>query len=113
MDRQRRELAGLLDYVRDGDQVFVHGMDRLAKNFDGLGAIVLLLNQRQVSLHFLKAQLTCHGEDGPMAILLLSIMGAFVDFESVLIKGWQREGIALAKSKGYTEEASRYTSVGV
>ena len=99
-DRQRPELAALLDHVRDGDQVFVHSMDRLARNLDDLRGIVLQLNQKQVSLHFLKEQLTFNGEDGPMATLLLSIMGAFAEFERARIKERQKEGIALAKKKG-------------
>ena len=44
-DQKRPELKALLDYVRDGDQVFVHSMDRLARNLDDLRAIVLQLNQ--------------------------------------------------------------------
>ena len=99
-DQKRPELSALLDYVRDGDQVFVHSMDRLARNLDDLRAIVLQLNQKQVSLQFLKEQLTFNGEDGPMARLLLSIMGAFAEFERALIKERQKEGIALAKNKG-------------
>ena len=98
-DRERPELSALLDYVRDGDQVFVHSMDRPARNLDDLRAIVLQLNQKQVSLHFLQEQLTFNGEDGPMATLLLSIMGAFAEFERALIKERQKEGIALAKKK--------------
>ena len=98
-DRKRPELKALLDYVRDGDQVFVHSMDRPARNLDDLRAIVLQLNQKQVSLHFLQEQLTFNGEDGPMARLLLSIMGAFAEFERALIKERQKEGIALAKKK--------------
>ena len=99
-DQKRPELSALLDYVRDGDQVFVHSMDWLARNLDDLRAIVLQLNQKQVSLQFLQEQLTFNGEDGPMARLLLSIMGAFAEFERALIKERQKEGITLAKKKG-------------
>ena len=35
-----------------------------------------------------------------MAILLLSVMGAFAEFERSLIRERQREGIALAKKRG-------------
>jgi len=41
-----------------------------------------------------------HGEDAPMATLLLSVMGAFAEFERALIRERQREGIALAKRRG-------------
>ena len=40
------------------------------------------------------------GEDSPMANLLLSVMGAFAEFERALIGQRQREGIALAKGRG-------------
>ena len=109
-DTERPQLTALLDYVRDGDQVLVHSMDRLARNLYDLRSIVLQLNQRQVSLHFLQEQLTFNGEDVPMATLLLSIMGAFSEFERALIKERQKEGIALAKKKGVYKGRKRSLS---
>jgi len=47
---------------------------------------------------FLKEQLTFTGEDNSMAQLLLSVMGAFAEFERSLIR--EREGVALAKAWG-------------
>ncbi len=47
-----------------------------------------------------KEGLTFTGEDSPMANLMLSVMGAFAEFERALIKERQREGIALAKKRG-------------
>ena len=35
-DTKRPELAALLSFVRDGDRVIVHSMDRLARNLDDL-----------------------------------------------------------------------------
>jgi len=40
------------------------------------------------------------GEDTAMATLLLSVMGAFAEFERALIRERQREGIALARQRG-------------
>ncbi|KUD44767.1 hypothetical protein DE87_21655, partial [Salmonella enterica subsp. enterica serovar Infantis] len=40
------------------------------------------------------------GEDSPMANLMLSVMGAFAEFERALIRERQREGIVLAKQRG-------------
>jgi DNA invertase Pin-like site-specific DNA recombinase len=99
-DIQRPQLEALLDYVREGDCVFVHSMDRLARNLDDLRGIVAKLNNKHVQLRFLKEQLTFNGEDAPMATLLLSIMGAFAEFERDLIRERQREGIDLAKKRG-------------
>lgn len=48
-------------------------------------------------MEFIKEQLVFAGEDSPMANLMLSVMGAFAEFERSLIRERQREGIALAK----------------
>jgi len=99
-DTHRPQLMALLDIVRDGDTVIVHSMDRLARNLDDLRAIVRVLTAGGVRVEFVKEQLTFTGEDSPMAILLLSVMGAFAEFERALIRERQREGITLAKERG-------------
>ena len=75
-------------------------MDRLARNLDDLRHIVLTLTKRGVKVQFVKESLTFTGEDSAMSNLLLSVMGAFAEFERNLIKERQREGIAIAKAKG-------------
>ena len=75
-------------------------MDRLARNLDDLRKIVLDLTKRGVHVRFVKENLTFTGEDSPMANLLLSVMGAFAQFERELILERQREGIVLAKKRG-------------
>jgi DNA invertase Pin-like site-specific DNA recombinase len=75
-------------------------MDRMARNLDDLRAIVLGLTKRGVEVEFLKEGLTFTGDDNAMSKLLLSMMGAFAEFERSLILERQREGIAIAKAKG-------------
>jgi DNA invertase Pin-like site-specific DNA recombinase len=75
-------------------------MDRLARNLDDLRRIVQTLTNKGVRIEFVKENLTFTGEDSPMASLMLSVMGAFAEFERALIKERQREGIALAKKRG-------------
>jgi len=99
-DTQRPELDALLSFVRDGDTVVVHSMDRLARNLDDLRRLVQKLTKRGVRIEFVKESLTFTGEDSPMANLMLSVMGAFAEFERALIRERQREGIALAKQRG-------------
>ena len=99
-DTQRPELDTLLSFVRDGDTVVVHSMDRLARNLDDLRRLVQKLTKRGVRIEFVKESLTFTGEDSPMANLMLSVMGAFAEFERALIRERQREGIALAKQRG-------------
>lgn len=99
-DTRRPELASLIAFVREGDTVVVRSMDRMARNLDDLRHIVQTLTQRGVRIQFVKEGLTFTGEDSPMANLMLSVMGAFAEFERALIRGRQREGIALAKQRG-------------
>lgn len=99
-DARRPELERLLSFVREGDTVVVHSMDRLARNLDDLRRLVQSLTQRGVRIEFVKEHLTFTGEDSPMANLMLSVMGAFAEFERALIRERQREGIALAKQRG-------------
>lgn len=99
-DAQRRQPGGLFSLVRDGDTVIVHSMDRLARNLDDLRAVVRVLTARGVQVKFVKEQLTFTGDDSPMATLLLSVMGAFAEFDRALIRERRREGIVLAKQRG-------------
>ncbi|CAN7773348.1 recombinase family protein [Caballeronia sp. LjRoot31] len=99
-DTRRPQLDALLTLARNGDTVVVHSMDRLARNLDDLRHIVQVLTTRGMRIEFAKECLTFTGEDSPMANLMLSVMGAFAEFERALIRERQREGIALAKQRG-------------
>ena len=99
-DTARPQLVELLGFARDGDTVVVHSMDRLARNLDDLRALVQRLTRKGVRVEFVKEHLLFTGEDSPMANLMLSVMGAFAEFERALIRERQREGIALAKQRG-------------
>jgi DNA invertase Pin-like site-specific DNA recombinase len=98
--RERPELQKCLEYIRDGDTLVVHSMDRLARNLDDLRSIVNTLTSDGIRVEFVKESLIFTGEDSPMSTLLLSVMGAFAEFERSLIRERQREGIALAKNRG-------------
>jgi DNA invertase Pin-like site-specific DNA recombinase len=99
-DTHRPQLESLLTFVRQGDTVVVHSMDRLARNLDDLRRIVQSLTKRGVRIEFVKEHLVFTGDDSPMANLMLSVMGAFAEFERALIRERQREGIALARQRG-------------
>ena len=99
-DTKRTQLKSMLDFIRDGDTVIIHSMDRLARNLDDLRNLVKTMTSKGVKVRFVKEQLTFSNEDNAMANLLLSVMGAFAEFERALIKERQREGIELAKKRG-------------
>lgn len=99
-DTKRPALQELLSYAREGDTVVVHSLDRLARNLDDLRRIVGDLTARGVAIRFEKEGLTFRNHGDPMGKLMLSVMGAFAEFERSLILERQREGIALAKRDG-------------
>ena len=95
-DTNRPKLQEMLEFVCEGDTVVVHSMDRLALNLDDRRHMVHLLTMKGVTVEVIHEHLTFTGEDTPMAILLLSVMGAFAEFERALIRERQLEGIALS-----------------
>lgn len=99
-DTKRPQLQAALEYLRDGDTLIVHSMDRLARNLLDLQQTVKALNDRGILVHFAKEHLIFAGDDAPMAKLQLAILGAVAEFERALIKERQREGIIIAKAKG-------------
>jgi DNA invertase Pin-like site-specific DNA recombinase len=108
-DAKRPQLQAALNYLREGDTLVAHSMDRLARNTLDLLQLVRDLNERGVAVQFLKERLTFTGEESPMAKLQLTILGAklqltilgaVAEFERSLIRERQREGIAIAKQNG-------------
>jgi DNA invertase Pin-like site-specific DNA recombinase len=99
-DANRPELVRALEYVREGDALVVHSMDRLARNLEDLRRIVRELTGKGVRVEFVKESLTFIGEDSAMNTLLLSMLGAVAEFERSMILERQREGIAIAKAAG-------------
>jgi DNA invertase Pin-like site-specific DNA recombinase len=99
-DTDRPQLARAIDYVREGDTLVVHSMDRLARNLEDLRRVVRELTAQGVRVEFSKENLTFIGDDSPMNTLLLSMLGAVAEFERSMILERQREGIAIAKAAG-------------
>ena len=96
----RPQFQEMLAYLRDSDCAYFHSMDRAARNLADLLSLVNTLTGRGVQVRFVKENLTFNGQDDPMSKLMLGTLGAFAEFERSLILERQREGIAIAKSKG-------------
>lgn len=96
----RPQLQEMLRFVRQGDSLFIHSMDRFARNLVDLRQMVTDLTGRGVRVHFVKEALTFDGDDTAMSVLLLSVMGAVAEFERSIIRERQAEGIRIAKQKG-------------
>lgn len=97
----RPELSRLLEFAREGDEVLVWSIDRLARDLRDLQSLVEALNVKGVSVRFVSENLTFSAsQDDPFSKLQLQMLGAFSQFERSLIRKRQAEGIAKAKAKG-------------
>ncbi len=105
-DTNRTQLQAMFEFVREGDHIFVHSMDRLSRSLRDLQEVVQRLTGKGITVTFAKESLTFEppeiGADAhrtAYSTLMLQLLGAVSEFERALIKERQREGIAIAKSK--------------
>ena len=106
--RDRAALAEMIEFAREGDEVVVWSIDRLARDLRDLQDIISTLNDKGVSISFVKEKLTFAGDaDDAFAKLQLQMMGAFAEFERNIIRSRQAEGIARAKAKGVYKGRSK------
>lgn len=104
----RPALQEMLNYVRDGDTVHVHSIDRLGRSLIDLKTIVTDLNKMGVAVKFHKENLKFKADtQNPMQILMFNMLAAFAEFERSMIKERQREGIEKAKAKGVYNKNKR------
>ena len=75
---ERPELQNMLNFVREGDTLVVHSLDRLARNLSDLLTMVQDLTGRGVSVRFLNERLDFDAgkEASPVAKLMLSMKPA-------------------------------------
>ena len=104
----RPALQDMIAFVRSGDEVVVHSIDRLARNLMDLQSIIQELNDKGVTVHFISESLS-FSDDGGNAFqtLQLQMLGAFAQFERTMIRKRQAEGIAKAKAKGVYAQRKR------
>ncbi len=102
-DRDRPQLKAMMSHVREGDRVLVHSLDRLGRNVDDLRAIIEELNGEGVVVEFVTQGLVfdpASKAQADMNKLMLTMLGAFAEFELAMIRERQAEGIAKAKAAG-------------
>ncbi|MTI17430.1 recombinase family protein [Rhodobacteraceae bacterium RKSG542] len=97
---ERPKLKELLIKLRDGDDVTVHSMDRLARSLPDLHSLVDEMTSKGVTIRFLKESQTFGPQSDPLASLMLGVLGAVAQFERAIIRQRQAEGISAAKARG-------------
>ena len=96
----RPKFQEMLSYVREGDMIVVHSMDRFARSLKDLVTEVDQLVKRGVAIQFVKENITFTTQATPMDSLMLQLMGAFAQFEREIILERQKEGIKIAAAQG-------------
>ena len=98
----RKQLAEMLANVREGDTVVVTKIDRLARSIIDLNKIVTELNEKGVSVEFLRDNLIFNAGKDVSSInkLLFNILGSFAQFERDIIVERTSEGRERAKAAG-------------
>lgn len=96
-DTRREQLQLLLDFVREGDEIYVHDFSRLSRSVADLLHIVEILEKKKVRLISLKENLDTHTPTGK---LMLTMIAAINEFERLNLLERQREGIAIARREG-------------
>jgi len=98
--RERPKLKECIDYLREGDTLHIHSMDRLSRSLKDLLNIVHELTDKNVMVKFHAENMEFAGKDNPMSYLMLGIFGSIHQFEIANLKLRQAEGIAKAKARG-------------
>ena len=93
-DTNRPQLQLMLDYVREGDTVYIHDFSRLARSTKDLLEIVETLNKKGVHLVSNKENID---SSTPTGKLMLTMIGAIAEFERQNLLERQKEGIAVQK----------------
>ena len=96
-DTNRPQLQELLDFVRNGDNVYIHDFSRLARSTKDLLDITEKLQKKNVNLISNKENIDTNTATGK---LMLTMIGAIAEFERANLLERQREGIAIAKKEG-------------
>jgi len=108
-DTNRPELNNLLDFVREGDTVYVHDFSRLARSTKDLLDIVEKLTAKKVHLVSNKENID---SSTPSGKLMLTMIGAIAEFERTNLLERQREGIAIKKELDKTLPPEKRTYKG-
>ena len=93
----RNELATILEFIREGDVLVVHKLDRLGRNTRDVLNLVHSIAERGASLQVLEPAIDT---SGPMGTMVLTVLGMVSEMELGFIKERQRAGIEAAKAKG-------------
>lgn len=93
----RPKLQEMMDFAREGDEIYIHDFSRLARSTKDLLNIIEKLDTKGVKLVSNKENIDTHT---PTGRLMLTMVGAISEFERANILERQREGLIIMKREG-------------
>ncbi|MCB2360161.1 recombinase family protein [Clostridium estertheticum] len=87
----------MIEFAREGDTIYIHSFDRLARSKTDLLSIVEELKAKGIHLSSNKENIDSSTATGK---LMLTMIGAIAEFERTNMLERQREGIAIAVQDG-------------
>ncbi len=98
-DKNRPQLKAMLDFIGEGDVVYVTELSRLARSMIDLHEIAKQIKEKGAELKSLKETVDLNSATG---MFTFSVFAAMAEFERALLKERQKEGIKAAKARGKT-----------
>jgi len=96
-DTNRPQLQEMLEFIREGDVLYIHDFSRLARSTRDLLDLIDILNSKKAKLVSIKENLDTSTATGK---LMVTVISAINEFERANLLERQREGIAIAKREG-------------
>lgn len=96
----RPGLDQVREFAREGDQVYIHSLDRLGRNVDQVKKIIDFFLEKKVVVVFVRENITVDQNTTGLSAFILTMLSAFAEFERAIIRERQAEGIRIAKSRG-------------
>ena len=97
VNKDRPQLKAMLDYVREGDTLYIESISRLGRSTKDLLNIIDTLTEKGVTLISHKENIDT---DTPSGKFMLTVFAALSQLEREQLKQRQREGIEIAKAQG-------------
>ena len=104
-DTKRPQLNSMLDYVREGDVIYITEFSRLARSTTDLLNLIKVLEEKKVILKSIKENLDL---STPQGRLMLTMLGAIAEFEREMIRERQQDGIKSAVKTGITKTGKAF-----
>lgn len=104
-DTKRPQLNSMLDYVREGDVIYITEFSRLARSTTDLLNLIKVLEEKKVILKSIKENLDL---STPQGRLMLTMLGAIAEFEREMIRERQQDGIKTAVKTGITKTGKAF-----